>query len=94
LLPGPLRHKGRVKIVAFTVTCSPGRDAAAKVRQIGPGWASLVLSMDPGRVVIDVPSVSGGGVLLARFCRELAREAARIAADLDPGRAIATGGES
>jgi hypothetical protein len=89
----PLRRKGRVGLVAFTVTCSPGRDAGAGVRQIGPGWASLVLSMDPGRVVIDVPSVSGGAVVLARFCRELAREASRIAADLDPDQAITPGEE-
>ncbi|HET9254151.1 MAG TPA: hypothetical protein VFO16_02985 [Pseudonocardiaceae bacterium] len=79
--------------MAFTVTCSPGREAEAGVRQIGPGWASLVLSMDPGRVVIDVPTVSGGAQVLARFCRELAREAARIAADLDPSNGINTGGE-
>jgi NAD/NADP transhydrogenase alpha subunit len=64
------------------------------VRQIGPGWASLVLSMDPGRVVIDVPSVNGGAAVLARFCRELAREASRIAAELDPGSALTTGGTS
>ncbi|MGH9194372.1 MAG: hypothetical protein ACRD1T_01365, partial [Acidimicrobiia bacterium] len=57
----------------------------------GPGWISLVLSMDPGRVVIDVPSVSGGAIVLARFCRELAREATRIAADLDPDQALTTG---
>ncbi|HZA17151.1 MAG TPA: hypothetical protein VE645_09735 [Pseudonocardiaceae bacterium] len=80
--------------MGFTVTCSPGREAAAGVRQIGPGWVSLVLSMDPGRVVIDVPTVSGGAVVLARFCRDLAREASRIAADLDPGHALTTGGES
>ncbi|MGH3965295.1 MAG: hypothetical protein ACRDRY_18885 [Pseudonocardiaceae bacterium] len=90
----PQRHKGRVQVVTFTVTCSPGRQAAAGVRQIGPGWISLVLSMDPGRVVIDVPSVSGGAAVLARFCRELAREASRLAADLDPGQAITTGGTS
>jgi hypothetical protein len=93
-MPGPRRHKGRVSVVAFTVTCSPGRQAAAGVRQIGPGWISLVLSMDPGRVVIDVPSVSGGAVVLARFCRELAREASQLAADLDPGHANTTGGTS
>ncbi|HEX5347170.1 MAG TPA: hypothetical protein VFW64_08745 [Pseudonocardiaceae bacterium] len=52
-----------MRVVGFTVTCSPGRDAAAGVRQIGPGWVSLVLSMDPGRVVIDVPTVSGGVAL-------------------------------
>lgn len=85
------RHKGRVGDVAFTVTCAPGPAAAAGTRQIGLGWVSLVLSMDPGRVVIDVPTISGGAVVLARFCRELAREASRVAADLDPGQAITTG---
>jgi hypothetical protein len=50
--------------------------------------------MDPGRVVIDVPTVSGGAVVLARFCRDLAREASRIAADLDPGHALTADGGS
>jgi hypothetical protein len=68
----------------FTVTCSPGKDAAVTVRQIAPGWLSLTLLMDPGRVVIDIPSVKGGGAILARFCMELAREAQRVAVDLDP----------
>jgi hypothetical protein len=89
----PRRHDDGVAVVAFTVTCSPGREAGAGVRQIGPGWASLVLSMDPGRVVIDVPTVSGGALVLARFCRDLAREAARIAADLDPEQAFSAGSE-
>lgn len=80
--------------MAFTVTCAPGPDAAAGVRQIGPGWVSLVLSMDPGRVVIDVPTITGGAVVLARFCRDLAREASRVAADLDPGHALTAGGGS
>jgi hypothetical protein len=90
----PRRREGEAGIVAFTVTCSPGRDAAAGARQIGPGWVSLVLSMDPGRVVIDMPTVSGGALVLARFCRDLARECTRIAADLDPGQIIGTGSES
>jgi hypothetical protein len=94
LMPAVLGHEDRVGIVAFTVTCSPGRDAAAGMQQIGPGWVSLVLSLDPGRVVIDVPSISGGAMVLARFCRELAREASRIASDLDPGQARTTGGGS
>lgn len=81
-------------IVAFTVTCSPGREAVAGIRQIGPGWASLVLTMDPGRVVIDMPTISGGALVLAQFCRDLARVATRIAADLDPGQAMSTGVES
>lgn len=94
LTPAPLRHNGPGGDVAFTVTCSPGQQAGAGTRQIGPGWISLVLSMDPGRVVIDVPSVSGGAVVLARFCRELAREASRVAADLDPCQAITSGDQS
>lgn len=69
----------------FTVTCAPGRGAVADVRHVGPGWLSLVLSMDPGRVVIDVPPVSGGGIILARFCVDLAQAATRVAADLDKG---------
>jgi hypothetical protein len=69
----------------FTVTCSPGRDAMVSVRRIGPGWLSLVLSMDPGRVIVDVPGVRGGAEVLARFCRLLAHEAAQLAAALDPG---------
>lgn len=46
---------------------------------------SLVLSMDPGRVVIDAPTVSGGGIILARFCLDLAQVATRVATDLDKG---------
>ena len=69
----------------FTVTCAPGREATADVRQIAPGWLSLVLTMDPGRVVIDVPSVNGGGIILARFCVDLANAASRVAADLERG---------
>jgi len=69
----------------FTLTCAPGRGAVADVRHVGPGWLSLVLSMDPGRVVIDVPSVSGGGLILARFCADLAQAATRVAVDLDKG---------
>jgi hypothetical protein len=66
----------------FTVTCSPGREASANIRQIAPGWLSLVLSLDPGRIVIDVPAVNGGGQILARFCEQLAQQAAQVAADL------------
>ena len=70
----------------FTVTCAPGRGASADVRQIGPGWLSLVLAMDPGRVVIDAPSVSGGGLILARFCLDIAQAATRVATELDKGQ--------
>lgn len=66
----------------FTVTCAPGRAAAAEVRQVGPGWLSLVLTMDPGRLVIDVPAVNGGGLILARFCQDLSVVANQVAVDL------------
>lgn len=69
----------------FTVTCAPGRRAAADIRHIGPGWLSLVLSMDPGRVVIDVPAINGGGIILARFCTDLAHVATQVANDLTKG---------
>jgi hypothetical protein len=70
----------------FTVTCAPGRGASADVRQIGPGWLSLVLLMDPGRVVIDAPAVNGGGLILAQFCHDLAQAATQVATDLDKGQ--------
>ncbi|MFL6144665.1 MAG: hypothetical protein ACJ72N_22725 [Labedaea sp.] len=33
--------------------------------------------------MIDVPAVNGGGLILAQFCRDLARVAAQLAIDLD-----------
>ncbi len=75
----------------FTVTCAPGRAAAADVRQVGPGWLSLVLTMDPGRLVIDVPAVNGGGIILARFCQDLSVAANQVAVDL--GRKPLGGGQ-
>ncbi len=75
----------------FTVTCSPGRDATVSVRRIGPGWLSLVLTMDPGRIVVDVPGMRGGAEVLAEFCRRLADEAVQLAASLEPGDAQSIG---
>ena len=68
--------RGLIGGEVFTVTCAPGRAAAADVQQFGPGWLSLVLTMDPGRLVIDVPAVNGGGIILARFCQDLSVAAA------------------
>jgi hypothetical protein len=47
--------------------------------------------MDPGRLVIDVPAVNGGGIILARFCQDLAVAASRVAVDL--GRKPLGGGQ-
>ena len=37
-------------------------------------------------MVIDAPTVSGGGIILARFCLDLAQVATRVATDLDKGQ--------
>jgi hypothetical protein len=45
---------------------------------------ALVIYLDPVNVVIQLPSYPGGDVVLAKFCRELSREAAKLAAAVDP----------
>jgi hypothetical protein len=47
--------------------------------------------MDPGRLVIDVPAVNGGGIILARFCQDLSVAANQVAVDL--GRKPLGGGQ-
>jgi hypothetical protein len=45
---------------------------------------ALVLYLDPVNMAIQLPPDPGGDLLLAKFCRELAREAAKLAAEIDP----------
>jgi hypothetical protein len=45
---------------------------------------ALVMYLDPVNVAIQLPAFSGGDRVLADFCRELAREAAKLAAEIDP----------
>lgn len=70
--------------MGFNVSCSPGRDAAAGFVRVTPQLPALVLYLDPVNVAIQLPSFPGGDVVLAKFCRELAREAAKLAAEIDP----------
>jgi hypothetical protein len=70
--------------MAFNVTCSPGRDAAAAFMRVTPQLPALVLYLDPVNMAIQLPPFPGGDRLLAKFCRELAREAAKLAAEIDP----------
>jgi hypothetical protein len=70
--------------VAFNVTCSPGNDAAAAFMLVTPELPALVIYLDPVNMAIQLPSFPGGDRLLAKFCRELAREAAKLAAEIDP----------
>jgi hypothetical protein len=65
--------------VSFNVTCTPGRDAVAGFVQITSEIPALVLYLDPVNMSIQLPPFPGGGQVLAKFCRELAREANRLA---------------
>jgi hypothetical protein len=71
--------------MGFNVTCSPGRDAAAGYMRITENLPALVIYLDPVNVAIQLPPFPGGELVLANFCRELAREASRLAAAVDPG---------
>jgi hypothetical protein len=70
--------------MGFNVTCSPGKDAAAGMVRITPTLPALILYLDPVNVAIQLPPFPGGEQVLARFCRELSREALRLADVLDP----------
>ena len=78
--------------VTFNVTCSPGRDAAAGFMRVTEHLPALVLYLDPVNLAIQLPPFPGGELLLAKFCRELAREAAKLAAEIDPDNESALGG--
>jgi hypothetical protein len=70
--------------MTFNVTCSPGPDAAAGYMRVVEHLPALVIYLDPVNVAIQLPPFPGGDVVLAKFCRELAREAAKLAAAVDP----------
>ena len=78
--------------MGFNVTCSPGKDAAAGFMRVTEHLPALVIYLDPVNVAIQLPPFPGGEQLLARFCRELAREATRLADDLDPHVPAASAG--
>jgi hypothetical protein len=70
--------------LGFNVTCAPGRDAVAGFMRITSELPALVIYLDPVNLVIQLPSYPGGELVLAKFCRELSREAAKLAAAVDP----------
>jgi hypothetical protein len=69
--------------MGFNVTCSPGRDAAAGMVHITAELPALVIYLDPVNVAIQLPPFPGGPEVLSKFCRELAREAGKLADHLD-----------
>lgn len=70
--------------MGFNVTCSPGKDAAAGYMRVTEHLPALVMYLDPVNVAIQLPPFPGGDLVLARFCRELAREAVKLADAVDP----------
>jgi hypothetical protein len=70
--------------MGFNVTCAPGKDAAAGYMRVTEHLPALVIYLDPVNMAIQLPTYPGGDLVLARFCRELAREAAKLAAAIDP----------
>jgi hypothetical protein len=69
--------------MGFNVTCSPGKDAAAGYMRLTEHLPALVVYLDPVNFVIQLPPFPGGERVLAKFCRELAREATKLADALD-----------
>jgi hypothetical protein len=70
--------------MSFNVSCTPGPDAAAGFMKVTEHIPALVIYLDPVNVAIQLPPFPGGDRVLAKFCRELAREAAKLAAEVDP----------
>lgn len=72
------------EMMNFSVTCWPGRSAVSGAQEILPGQWGLVMHLDPVNMVITAAPFPGAQTELARWCRELSRETARLAAQLDP----------
>lgn len=69
--------------VPVSMWCWPGPRAAAGV-QVGPaGEHVLAVFLDPVNIVLTEPPFPTGAAEMARFLRELARAASRMAAELD-----------
>lgn len=70
--------------MTFNVSCAPGPNAEAGFVQVNEHLPTLVLFLDPVNLAIQLPAFQGGDVVLANFCRELAREANKLADAVDP----------
>lgn len=69
---------------AYQVACSPGSDAAAAMTRGPDGMPVLVVYLAPVNMTFQRKPSADGARDLADFCRELAREAAKVAATIDP----------
>lgn len=70
--------------MGFNVVCSPGKEAAVAFTRAAEQLPVLVIYLDPVNLAVQLPPFPDGDLLLAKFCRELAREAAKLAAEIDP----------
>jgi hypothetical protein len=77
---------------AYQVACAPGPNAAAAMTRGPGGTPVLVIYLDPVNMTIHSEPSLAGTRELAAFCRELAREAAKLAAEIDPGNEPAPDG--
>ncbi|HEX5404316.1 MAG TPA: hypothetical protein VFX16_18660 [Pseudonocardiaceae bacterium] len=70
--------------VPMSIWCWPGRRATAGVRTTVGGEQLLAVFLDPMNLVVTVPPFPRASVSTARFLRELARAALRMAGEIDP----------
>lgn len=70
--------------VPISMWCWPGPRAAAGVQTTPSGEYLLSLLLDPMNLVVTVPPFPRASVSTARFLRELARSALRVAGEIDP----------
>ena len=69
---------------AYQVACVPGRNAGAAATRGPDGRPVLMIYLDPVNMTLHSEQSEAGARELAAFCRELAREAAKLAAEIDP----------
>lgn len=70
----------------LNATCSPGPNWMVSIQWENPEHPTLVLYLEPGSVAINLPPVTNGDVVLSRFLREVSREAAKLATELEARR--------
>lgn len=68
----------------YQVACAPGPNAAVAATRLPGGAPVLVVYLDPVNMTIQGASTRTSVRDLADFCRELAHEASRLAATIDP----------
>lgn len=69
----------------------PGENATAGMVMVTEEIPALVFYMDQGNYSIQLPPVPYGPQVMARLCREIAEEAAKLAEHLEAKYDLATG---